>query len=88
MYLAPVLRIPLQSLLCAIRQIFIMDIMKLLFKGTEKLVNKYHFCLVEINRKGQKENVCPGVFAAMKDGALILCLAQIVQFAFCMTLFD
>ena len=41
-----------------------MDIMKLLFKSTEKLVNKYHFCPVEINRKGHKENVCLGVFVS------------------------
>ena len=41
-----------------------MDIMKLLFKSTEKLVNKYHFCPVDINRKGHKENVCLGVFVS------------------------
>ena len=61
----PALCIPLQPLLCAIHKIFIIhhglqDIIKLLFKNTENLVNKYHFCLVD-KRKGHKQNVCLGI---------------------------
>ena len=63
-----------------------MDIMKLLYRKPSKY--KCYFCLVDKRKGGSQTKCLPGCLSAMKDAALILCPAQIVQFAFCMTLLD